>query len=689
MNARHLGLGAVVVAGLTGATLWLRAAGDTAAPQAVDAAGPVAAGGATPTPTAGACRFTPGALHAFAYRSDTHYRLQTRLPGASAPVPQPGEAELQGRLTFEVLSTGGEGAVLLGRLTEPNEKARIVAGAALESAFLTRIDERCQVVGYARHQETPRAVARTQHVVLTDLSFSVGDGTPASEATFPTSLGTLRALVARGPSGELVRKPLNYVSRWSPRMEGVQVVDGQVEVGRGGGAWFETLRGAEELAGGVVEFSRAEWEVRAIAADAAALAGVSRQLTDYRWENALAEVALEARVELGGQAEEHERRVEAMRAVTWPVALERFTALLEAGGNINEQWRDMAAFLDAHPDQVDDYVEHVMAEDFPAGFKAPAFLALGQARTPVAREALLGIYRERGNDSGDRIRSSLALVTRPDVGGSLAQELRAEATRPSADPSEASVSRQAILHLGILSGTRPGQEDVRQESMAVVQQLTTSARTPEDYSVLFGMVGNMAEGSLLPSIEQWTHLPDPQIRKALPAALRRYKLERVHGLIVDWLARETSPDVKRELFDTLYHMHVDAGRPVDEVILRKALEHLLEQPMVLTRQSLLHLLAPFASSNAEVNAALKAQLRIELEERSGLYSLVAQYLPAKDVYAVLATVPKLRTQFGGAVQPVVDAPPQQQEVPIPDLPAPPGFEAAMREAPTGEPGGEP
>ncbi|MDP3154671.1 MAG: hypothetical protein Q8N23_18475 [Archangium sp.] len=687
MKARHVGLGAALVVGLAGGALWLRASQEHAERSGPDAT-PAALAGAGATQVE-ACRFEPGALHAFNYRNETHFRLNTLLPGAAAAVAQPGEAELSGLLTFEVLSSHGTEAVLLGRLTQSNDKARLVAGQALENGFLARIDQRCQVVAYARHQQTPRLTSRVQHVMLSDLGFSVADGTPVAEASFPTSVGTLRAMISRGPEGELLRKPLNYLSRWSPRMEGVDVVDGLVEVRRAERAWFETLHGAEEVAGGAVEFSRTEWDVNATPAAAAPLAGVSRQLADYVWVNALAEVA-EARVEVGGQQADHDRRVQAMAQVTWPVAIERFTALLETGANINEQWRDMAAFLDAHPEQVETYVEHIMDEDYPPGFKAPAFLALGQARTPVAREALLGIYRERQNAPADRIRGSLALVTRADVGKALAQELRSEATRTNADPAEAAVARQALLHLGILSGTRPHQADVVQESMAVVQQLAAAAKSPEDYSVLCGMVGNMAELALLPSIEQWTHLPDPQSRKSVPAALRRYKVERVYPLVTDWLARETSPDVKRELFDALFHMYVDAGRPVDEAIRRKALEHLQEQPMVLTRQSLLHILGPFAGSDPEVNAALRTQLKLELEERSGLYSLVAQYLPARSVYEVLATVPKLRTQFGGALQPTVEStPPRGREIPIPDMPQPPGFEAAMREAPRGEPGGAP
>jgi hypothetical protein len=181
-------------------------------------------------------------------------------------------------------------------------------------------------------------------------------------------------------------------------------------------------------------------------------------------------------------------------------------------------------------------------------------------------------------------------------------------------------------------------------------------------------VGNMADRTLLPRIEQWSRVEDPYLRKEVPAALRRYDLKHVGPLIDEWVQRETDPDVKRELFDTLHHMHVDARRPVNEVIRQAALRHLLEQPLVLTRQSLLHLLAPFVGSRREVREAFQAQLKIEMEERSGLYSLVAEYLPAAAIYEALATVPKLQGQFGGGVEPLLPVvPPLGQEVPLPSM----------------------
>jgi hypothetical protein len=424
----------------------------------------------------------------------------------------------------------------------------------------------------------------------------------------------------------------------------------------------------EEVSGGMVRFSRTEWTAQAVAPAAAALSAASRSQADYVWENPFAGDAQEAETTPLAASKDHERRVAAMHDVAYPVALERFTVMLEGGANINDQWRDMAAFLDAHPEQIPAYVEHITAPEFPAGYKAPAFLALGQAQTPVARDALLGVWRERDQQPADRMRSSLALALRADVGAPLAKELRAEATRTGGDEVDVAVSRQAVLHLGVLAGTRPGDRDVTEEATALAKQLVASAQTPSDWSAAFGLIGNMAEGTLLPDIAQWSRLPDPAVRQHVPRALRRYRVERVHALLVDWLARESSADVKRELFDVIHHMYVDANRPVEEDLMREALRHLREQPQVLNRQSLLHVLAPFVGTHPEVLEAFKVQLKVELEERSGLYSLVAEYLPAASIYEVLSTVPGLRAQFAGGLRPELSARPAAEERPMPEVP---------------------
>ncbi len=681
MKTRIVIVAAAVTAALAVALWWPRTSpvqtpgplpGTTALPTAVDAV----RGGE-------ACRFTTGATFSWAYRTESHYRVNTLLPGAPGPAPQNGDAEVQGRLSFEVLSSAPGTAMLVGRLTAANETALRAVGAPLENSFLARVDERCQVTAFARLKTTPGNAARVQHLALSDLSFSVAPNAPGAEPQFFTAMGTLRAQVTQGDegAGHWLRKPVGYLARWSPRMDTVNLKDGLLEVRRGNSAWFDTLRGEEEVAGGEVEFSRTEWSATPLPPDATALQSVSRDEADYVWGNALADLEV-ARGTAGGPTQDHARRVELARNTTWDEAITRFSTLIAARANINEQWRDMAAYLDAHPDKIEEYVEEITAREFPAGAKAPAFLALGQTQSPIARDALLGVYRNTAAMSGDRIRSSLALAARNDVGAPLAKEFHTQAMSKTSGPAEASVARQTMLHLGILAGTHPAQTDVTAEALTMVKELTATAKTPEDFSVLCGTVGNMAERSLLPQIATWSKLPDASLRQQVPQALRRYAVADVHDLMVEWLQRETSSDVKRELFNVMHHMYVDAHQPIDAPLVAEAMKHLRENPKVLTRQSLYHLLAPHIGTNPEVHAQLKQQLKYELDEKSGLYSLVAQDLPAASVLEVLSTMPQLANQFAGGLKPEdTHAAPPPESTPLPDLPAPPAMEAAMRGAP--------
>lgn len=675
MSKQTLGLGAALAAfvcAIVCAIVWRSLSGGGPATTPPPATAAPRAGAAGPDDVS-ACRFARGETHRFAYTSTTHSEVRPVLPGVRPEdtPPQLASTELTGALSLEVLEVTAADAVLLARLSGLNAQARQLLGDAVEAPFLVAVNARCEVTRVARHRDTPRPVARAHGVVANELSFFVPTGDAPEERRFSTALGVQRALVLVGNEpGQTLRKALAYESRWNPRLTEIDVTEGEVQARRGSSRWFESLRGVEVVAGGAVRFSKNEWSLQRQPPEADALAKASRMLTDYVWENPFAADAREDQVTPQGDSQDQKRRVEAMREVSYPVALERFTLLLGGGANINDQWRDMAAFLDAHPDQVPAFVEHITAPDFPAGHKAPAFLALGQARTPAARDALLGLYRERGQQPADRMRSSLALALRADVGAPLAKELKAEALRPPQSAEESGVSRQAVLHLGVLAFAHPGEQEITEEATSLVQQLASTARTPEDWSVVFGLVGNLAEGTLLSQVEQWTHLQDPEIRQHVPRALRRYRVDRAQPIFVEWLGRETNPAVKRELFNVIHHMYVDANRPVGDALMGEALRHLREQPQVLTRQSLFHILAPYVATNAAVREAFKHQLVVELEERSGLYSLVAEYLPAASIYEALSTVPGLRAQFGGSLKPELPSAPVPEEVPIGEFPLP-------------------
>ena len=77
-----------------------------------------------------------------------------------------------------------------------------------------------------------------------------------------------------------------------------------------------------------------------------------------------------------------------------------------------------------------------------------------------AKEALLGLFREDRLRPIERARSSLALAGRGDVGAPLARELSAVANTMDTTKGRISVPEHALMHLGVLAGTRADDEEV-------------------------------------------------------------------------------------------------------------------------------------------------------------------------------------------------------------------------------------
>jgi hypothetical protein len=298
-----------------------------------------------------------------------------------------------------------------------------------------------------------------------------------------------------------------------------------------------------------------------------------------------------------------------------------------------------------------------------------------QAQNPAAREALLGIWRERRLPTMDRVRGSLALATRPDVGAAYAQELVGEITRKSESSEEANVARQAVLHLGVLAGTRPNDRAVMEVVHSALMNRASVATTPHDLEVVFAAMGNTGDVTFLPEVQKWSQHPDWEFRAAAAIGMRRMNVDLVESFTLEWLRRETHPDVKREIFEVVHHQYTDAGKPVGEALMLEAVKHLRQQPRILTRQSIFRILEAHMS-HPDVRQAMRDQLKVEYEARSGLFAFLASLLSERDVQSVLASIPSLRDQFNGVstVPPSQPAAPAQVEPSEPPpwvLPKPP------------------
>jgi len=141
----------------------------------------------------------------------------------------------------------------------------------------------------------------------------------------------------------------------------------------------------------------------------------------------------------------------------------------------------------------------------------------------------------------DRTRGSLALSTRSDVGVGYARGLSAEVARAPESPDEANVSRQALLHLGVLAGTRPTNREVAQVVHSALHAQLSAAKVSHDTSVVFGAIGNTGGVSFLPDLQTWSRHPSPEVRGTVAIGMRRMNVELVEDFTVEWLQRETHP----------------------------------------------------------------------------------------------------------------------------------------------------
>lgn len=566
-------------------------------------------------------------------------------------------------LETEVLQVEPGSAVLLARFTSSATEA---PERGLDAPFLFRVRRDCALDGFAHEVATATTVARRQQAMLHELWFSLPEaGTPAA-VVVTNGTGSASALMSR--AGDLVtRRIWGYDQRWAPTSGELSSSVLQVTVAPG--RWFSSVSGEETF--GTAEGDRAQstLEARALSPDSEALAAASRDRSRYRWRNLLGKVDAATHY----VAPDHAARVEAMRSQTLPAAVQAFTLRLVANTPPNENWQEMAAFLDAHPETIEDFGT-ALVTDFDKDWRPAGFVVLGQTQSPLARETLLSLWRDQSVGGFDRIRASLALTMRKDVGVEFARELR------SASTANTTLGTNSLLHLGILAGTRRDAlevTEVAQDGISVA--LTASGRDPMALRPVFGAIANTGDLSWLPELERWSRDVNPDVRARVAIGMRRMPVDQVRAFTLEWLRRETSPDVMQSLFDVMHLQYVDAGKSIDDELAAEALAHLRMRPSVATRQSLYHLLRPHLGSPA-VREVFRDALVAEVETRSGLASFLLNIMSNRDVELALSRVSGLEQQYAGRPlsedEPLPQAPPTSSPVPVSldrELPPLPGF----------------
>jgi hypothetical protein len=581
----------------------------------------------------------------------------TPSAGTGIVVPPTAGPRFSAELSVEPLQTGDVN-VLLARFSDVDAQTLSMQGA-FSTPFLLKVTRACEVIGFAREATVALPTARAQQITVSGLWFRVPTQTP-EQAQGRDGIGLFDAELFAGEvnGARLVqRKVRRYTQTWTGQPSPT-VDDSFTTVTLGDSGWFSSLVSTEARTAPLVGAFKVELTMQPQAFAPSRLEGLARDESSYVWEDLLARAETPGVANAPRFTELERRQQEAVRGLTPERAMSLFRTQLETNQNVNTQWPMMARYLEVHPEAIPEYADALVSGGFSNRQLGTAFLALGKARVPQAREALLRLHSDATVLPLSRHRASLALVERPDVGLELAKQLRTESsTLSTGNDAQRFGARNSALALGMMVGVRPRSPEVQAEARAAIEALLATGRTARELSPAFGAMGNTGDPSYLEDLAPFTRNPDPDIRAVAPRGFRRLKPEQTEAFVLEWLARETSPDVKRELFHVLHLQHIDAQRDVSPELAHQAAVHLAQQPYLLTRQSLVRLLGPVAATNQEAMAVLLAQAPRELESASGLYTLIANYVPGEELSRVVdAHWPATAVKAAPAAEPSLPAP---------------------------------
>jgi hypothetical protein len=600
------------------------------------------------------CSWRVGQSRAWKMRTTTELTLDAAGLGLAGHGASPvSQVRFEGTLSGRVLRTSVDGsAVWLARWTQLSEDAR-KGGEGMESAFLLELDRRCGVRRFGRLATTDMSSARAQQASIADFGFRapLANGEAFIAAT---GFGEFSASLALGSDekGPFVQRTITAFRQvWGGRVkaEQVQLGTNRLTVRASEGPWFDGFEGRHQVTVPGAFSSDSTQQAEPGTLEAQVWDGVSITEADYVWVDLLPQAPVAPAKDVARSEPELERQ-RFLAKQSFSEAMDLLAGTMESTTNIDAQWKDLTLFLEARPEQVPAIQQALRSQEFPSKVQDVVYLSLGKARGPEPRDALRAMAADTSLPPMDRIRSAVALAGRNDVGMREATELLAQAKvgLEASDPAAKMYGRNALLAAGMLAGMRRNELIAQAVRDEVEPLLSTSDALLREAA--FATLGNLGEVKDLELLERWSREPDIDKREDAPLALRRMPLAQAGDFELAWLQRETSPDVKRELWHVLDKQLLDEQLPLPERFIPVAVKDLRAQHPVLTRQTLIKLLATVVKTSPSARGALLAQAPIELEQRSGLYSLIAEHLPADEMSAALAPL------LGNAFEPGITAP---------------------------------
>ena len=598
------------------------------------------------------CSFEVGQTLAYEInvRDELTWRASVILPGASSRDDEVrAQIRTRARLVASVLEVSPERALMRGRLIDVTS-SRTQHDAQLERPFLFHIDTACQIEGFAHHDHTPPAYARMQQSLLHELMWRLPQG---SGERFDSSdeLGTYAASLSAFEHDKALRitRQTHDISAWEANEHAFDSVErAALRVFRGPQtAWFDHATMQATLIGEGLRLERA-MSARSVEPRADRRVEDPVALDRYVWADLLPsrftldEPPTPTREELLARAE--------ARKLTVDQALDTYVERVQAGEGMNQTWPILKTYLEARPEQAQAVVDKLYQAQVPAEATMGVYLALGQARTPEAREALEGVMRDEQVPVFDRSRAMFALGGRADVGLELAHYMSQTARQlDSPHKPDRFLAGQSLLALGFMGDQQDDDDEtLRQVTGTINQALSQTLPHDRARSAAFGAVANLGDPTLLPQIQHNTHHEDWRIRRDLAVVTRRMPPLQSAAFTAAWLDQETNPMVRTRIYQVLELQTYDAQATTSEAVLRHALADLETRPDLGMRLALVSLLGHALEFGEQddlgIARALAAELPFELEMRSGLYDIIAKQLDPHLVRAVLADYRRAQAQ---------------------------------------------
>jgi hypothetical protein len=614
---------------------------------------PTATAESTAAPIAGpqrTCAFVAGTTMSYSLQVSTEGKVATDPAGDVVAVDdQPQVHVTSGFVDLQSLAASGGDNVLLARLRGLDKETSTVAGD-LSTPFLLKVDPACTITGFARLDGARMLAARTQQALAHELQWTLPRGS-AQSATGENSLGAFVADFAFGrdrDGGFVTRSIARYTRLWNrmgvrPGGADAPVVSHR-KVDLDDGPWFKSIEGTESSRNLSIVDAATHTVIARAATPADAFAGAPTEQNRYVWEDLLPKAIA---VPSSPVAALNPTERKTLAQTTLSHALRDFNALTKSGANMKDTWPPLAQLLEVRPELATPLADKLVSGEIPPGSTAGVYVALSNAKVPEARDALLAINRNPARHMMDRSRAAFALVSRADVGVDLARDLHQDSQAITTGPDRPTriYGREAALALGMMAGLK-GEEDpgIKNEAVAAINEILGAGKVWHDLRPAFAMIANLGDAKLLGIADRYTRDPDPQVRQASTVAIRRMKPADSERFTLDWLQRESDPDVKRRLYTVMQMQVFDSHEIASDQVLQQAVADLKSKPpqQMLTRQAILRTIKDAVEANPKkiegLREALRDQLEVELREQSGLADLISPLLGAADIALAAKTV---------------------------------------------------